>query len=373
MKVLFFTSNLAGGNGWSQYSIDIISSLQIQGIDCVSLVDKKYDQVEIKQLAVLRKPMIYFSLPLLVVIDFLRIFLVIFKEKPDIIHFLVEPYAFFLPLISIFFDIPSVITVHGTYAIAPFKSYFKSALAKIYYKKLKSIISISNFTAQKLITFLPEIKNKIKVVYNGVDLSKVQVVSTDKLIFNKNDRPSFIFIGQISERKGLVEAVEALHQYSLNFNKNFTFHIIGSYVEDSLYVKKIRRLIKNYGLESNIILTGRVDEQVKKHYFNNADLFIMLSKVCDDHFEGFGLVYLEANAQGLPVIGPNTSGAAEAIQDRFSGFKVDIFNAKQIAIKINEALHGAIKSENCISWAKEHDIKLTSAEVSVIYNDLFFK
>jgi len=49
--------------------------------------------------------------------------------------------------------------------------------------------------------------------------------------------------------------------------------------------------------------------------YKNADLLLVPSYTNKTSFEGFGLVYIEANAYGVPVIGPNTSGAAEAIKD----------------------------------------------------------
>ena len=54
-----------------------------------------------------------------------------------------------------------------------------------------------------------------------------------------------------------------------------------------------------------------------------SDIFVMPNKTVDGDLEGFGLVFLEANACGLPVIGGSSGGVVDAISDNNSGILVE--------------------------------------------------
>jgi phosphatidyl-myo-inositol dimannoside synthase len=77
-------------------------------------------------------------------------------------------------------------------------------------------------------------------------------------------------------------------------------------------------LISSLGLENKVMMPGFVaDEEITDHYLL-ADVFVMPSKG-----EGFGIVYTEAMACGLPVIAGNKDGSTEALQFGELGTLVD--------------------------------------------------
>jgi phosphatidylinositol alpha-1,6-mannosyltransferase len=72
-----------------------------------------------------------------------------------------------------------------------------------------------------------------------------------------------------------------------------------------------------------VVFAGFVaDDQLNQHY-NLADIVVMPNTGDDGDVEGFGMVFLEANAAGKPVIGGRSGGTAEAILDGETGFLVD--------------------------------------------------
>lgn len=378
MKIIFFTNDLFGKDGWSRYAIDLISSLKKLDLEVLALVSKENPNSKINQLGILRKPLKYFTFPLRLVFDFLKIRKVIKKEKPDVIHFLVEPYLFFLPFIH-FKKVKYFLTVHGTYSTIFFddykwkKRYFFvkniifffshkifSHWIKVCFNKINKIISISNYTREEILKYSSfDLKDKIVTINNGIDLSLANIT------FPENKIKSIVFLGAVTERKGVLEALKALKVYKEKYSDNFVFNIIGSY-QSNYY----QDFVKEFNLEKNVKFLGRVNEEDKENFLKNADLFLMLSKVLEEgHFEGFGLVYLEANKYGAPAIGPNMGGPADAIKDGFSGFQVDVFNSQEVAEKIDLVLNkGEIKRENAFKWAKEHDIILKAQEIKELYN-----
>ena len=73
------------------------------------------------------------------------------------------------------------------------------------------------------------------------------------------------------------------------------------------------------GIADRVTFTGRVDEEDLKSYYRQADLFVMPSGIIDKSFEGFGIVYLEANAMGVPTMAVRAGGAQEAVKEGKSG------------------------------------------------------
>ena len=133
---------------------------------------------------------------------------------------------------------------------------------------------------------------------------------------------------------------------------------MGDYNQNDDYYQKVIKRVKDYNLDDKIIFRGRATGAKKQEYYLNADLFMMLSVNINNNFEGFGLVFLEANAKGVPCIGGKDSGCQEAIIDGETGYVVDPLNPKEAAQKMDLILNkNAIKPENCLNWAKQNDIK----------------
>jgi phosphatidylinositol alpha-1,6-mannosyltransferase len=71
-------------------------------------------------------------------------------------------------------------------------------------------------------------------------------------------------------------------------------------------------------------MLGKLPENELMAAFSIADIFLMPNRALENgDIEGFGIVFLEANAFGKPVIGGNTGGVVEAIEDGVSGILVD--------------------------------------------------
>ena len=87
---------------------------------------------------------------------------------------------------------------------------------------------------------------------------------------------------------------------------------------DSLKALSIR-----LGLAEIVEFHGFTDESVMLELLQASDIFIMPNKTVDGDLEGFGLVFLEANACGLPVIGGSSGGVIDAIEDGVSGLLIE--------------------------------------------------
>jgi phosphatidylinositol alpha-1,6-mannosyltransferase len=76
-------------------------------------------------------------------------------------------------------------------------------------------------------------------------------------------------------------------------------------------------------------------------WYQHADVFALPSLTVGEKFEGFGLVFLEASACGLPVIGTTGSGVAEAVRDGETGLLVPQNDVPALADAITRVLTDA--------------------------------
>ena len=105
--------------------------------------------------------------------------------------------------------------------------------------------------------------------------------------------------------KGIDEILEVMPSL-LADDPSFTYLILGDGDDQQRLMAKAAAL----GVKDNVVFTGLVDEVEKADYLRLADVFALPGRG-----EGFGIVYLEAMACGVPMIGSELDGSREALRD----------------------------------------------------------
>ena len=105
--------------------------------------------------------------------------------------------------------------------------------------------------------------------------------------------------------------------------------VVGDEAVDSAYAAALRRQVGAAGLEGNVRLHGRVSDDELAQRYRAAHLLAVLS------YEGFGIVYLEAMAFGLPVLAGVQGGAGEIVDCGVNGFLVEPADADGIAAHLS--------------------------------------
>lgn len=188
-------------------------------------------------------------------------------------------------------------------------------------KRSEMIIADSNQTKKDLISVLNIPKEKIVVVYPGIDTKKFS--PTKKM---KKDVKTILFQGGLVRRKGVFEVVNA---FAKVFEKRTDIKLqIGGGGDETFSLKQeVRRL----GIEKNVEFLGFVpDDELPKRY-QEADVFVYPSQ-----YEGFGYTPLEAMACGTPVITSNTSSIPEVVGD--AAIQVNPIDTEALATEINNVL-----------------------------------
>lgn len=203
-------------------------------------------------------------------------------------------------------------------------------LMLIILKNAYKIISISDFTKRKLIERGIESKKIVKIS-PCIDLAKFNPdISPEGIIkkYDLQDKKAILTIARLVKRKGHDFVIKAFPKV-LEKAPNAVYLIVG----DGPYLNELKKIVRNLRLENEVIFAGSVSNEKTAEYYNACDVFIMANREIKERgdIEGFGIVFLEANACGKPVIGGRSGGAVEAIVDGETGLLLDSENALEIA------------------------------------------
>ncbi len=118
------------------------------------------------------------------------------------------------------------------------------------------------------------------------------------------------------------------------------------------------RLARELEVQHAVEWLGAISDSERHALFATAEVFVMPSRVPDDGRggEGFGIVYVEAAAAGLPSICANEGGATDAVEDGYSGYWVDPRDPDMIAATVVRLLEDRVRlkqmSEQARQWAE---------------------
>jgi phosphatidyl-myo-inositol dimannoside synthase len=119
--------------------------------------------------------------------------------------------------------------------------------------------------------------------------------------------------------------------------------------------RDLTNLCMELGLADRVRFAGRVGDTDLRSYYEDADLFVLPSGISETSFEGFGIVYLEANSLGVPTMAVRAGGAQEAVEEGRSGFFVEEPTVAAIEKGLRDFLSGerTFRSEDCRQFAAQ--------------------
>lgn len=229
-------------------------------------------------------------------------------------------------------------------------------------KRCKMAIAISQSVADDLARLYNLPKEKIRVVYSGVDCNEFNPGNREKYSEEirgrhgiGNGEKIILFQGNPFDRKGLEYAVRAL---PLILEKA-KLVVVGN--DDIAPYMKIAR---DLGVNKKIIHIPFTNEM--KKYYAAADAFVLPSL-----YDTFALVVLEAMASGCGVVSSKHAGASELIEDGKEGFVVDPKNIGDIAEKINIMLNdGNVFRKNARKKAEQCGWDKTAKEMLSVFEEV---
>ncbi|MBN2531987.1 MAG: glycosyltransferase family 4 protein [Spirochaetales bacterium] len=233
-----------------------------------------------------------------------------------------------------------IVVIHGTEIARYFERrininflfYNRKGIIRLLNNAFK-VVAISNSTKEWLAEHIT--LDNIHVILNCIDtdlfyydeqfnqkrtalLDTYHIKTTDRILLSAS---------RLVEEKGQDILITVFSKLILKYN-NIKLIICS----DGPHRKKLERLVNNLHLKGSVIFTGKVSVDTLRDLYQLADIFILLSR--QGRKEGFGLVYLEANACKTPVIGSDMAGVKDAITNDVNGLRVNPCDRTEIQEKI---------------------------------------
>ena len=176
-------------------------------------------------------------------------------------------------------------------------------------KSVDMVLSVSQFTAEQLVSWSGLDPQRCRVLPNSIDLQRFSAGEAPAELVHRlglQGRKVLLTVGRLDQRertKGFDETIEVLAKLKKQIPE-LIYLIVGDGDDRSRLQAKAAEL----GVADRVIFAGYVPESEKTAYYRVADVYVMPSRS-----EGFGIVYLEALACGLPVIGGLHGGGTEVL------------------------------------------------------------
>lgn len=194
-------------------------------------------------------------------------------------------------------------------------------LRPVFLRHAHRIIAVSQYCKSEIVSLHGIEPDKIDLVVNGVDLSRFTPGPREESVLPEEARGRrlILSVSRLVARKGHADLIRALPAIIARHPDAHCL-IVGEGPER----QHLADMIAVAGLAAHCTLMGQVPFVRLLSLYRSADLFVLPCQTQPDgDTEGFGLVFVEANACGLPVVGGAAGGTIEAIIDGVTGLLVD--------------------------------------------------
>ena len=227
-----------------------------------------------------------------------------------------------------------VLTFHGSEILKFAESPLRRALARRLIRHATRISTLTNYTQELLLSHFPEAAEKIFLTPGALrsDFAVVPPKSTAP-----KSKIVILTVGRLHPRKGQLLTLEALQLLAPADRARLEYWVVGGQSKEG-YEQSLRHAAAKTP-DLTVRFLGNIPDHELSTVYEGADIFAMTSINHGHSVEGFGLVYLEAAAHGLPVVAHEVGGVAEAVQDNVTGLLVPPNRPAQLAAAFEKLIH----------------------------------
>ena len=314
MKILFIAADTSALGGIQQYNRKFLAALRARG-DSIKTVEIRGEGIFLKTRFIIN-----------------ALFQGIFC-RPNIIicaHVNYAPLGLFLKKIA---GRRYIVCTHGVDVWD-----IKNRLQRKSLREAKVITTVAEFTRDKMVAQMPELKEKIYFLYNPVDGKRfIPKPKSETLIkrYGLEGKKVIFTVARLKAEegyKGYDRVVKAMPEV-LKSVPNAVYLLVGGGDD----MPRVGRLIKETGVKHEVIMTGPCPNEELPDYYNIADVFVMPSKA-----EGAPAVFVEALCCGKPVIAGNQDGSSTPLQGGEVGLLINPDSIEEIAEAIVKVLNDNI-------------------------------
>ena len=352
MKLALVSDALDPTNGWGRYSGELARELIAASVD-VRLVSPRGRAT----MADLRDHPDHCEIP-----SFqhgrrhpLRVFLRTLPplrralQDVDVIHCMVEPYA---PAVAVAAGRrPFFVSLVGTYSLPSGRPWMERWSLRWALRRARGLPAISGYTRRRVERDA------------GVHRASVAPLAVRAEDFRRREPPPreprlVVSVGECKPRKGFDLALEAFARLrSEGVAERYV--IVGPNDASSPYVQQLRARVRELGLVGCVTLTGTVSQDELVDWYYRARVVTMPYRSWGSDFDGFGLVLLEANACGTPVVSARDSGAEEPVIHDQNGLLVPPNDVPALTDALRTVLTDAVRWQALAAGARRRADELT--------------
>lgn len=246
------------------------------------------------------------------------------NDRPDV---LIAMHVAMVPAMLVFgklWGVPTILVLHGR------EVSHRPWLTRVGTRAAMRTVAVSRHTRKEAIDAGADIA-RVEVINPGVDLRKANDVKAPPKLTR---RPTVVTVARMTDAyKGHDVMIEALAELKNEF-RDVRWIVIG----EGRLSGELELRARERGLTHNAEFVGAVDDATRDALIAESDVFAMPSRAERGAGEGFGIVYLEAAAAGLPVVAADEGGALDAVIDGVTGLLVDPRDPERVCEALGKLL-----------------------------------
>ena len=245
-------------------------------------------------------------------------------------------------------------TIHGSELLRFTSNPFEKWMFKKFLKKCTKIHVLSKYNRTQLTKIFPEIKSRI-LCLPGAPARRVSTSPSKETERVGSEQISILCVGRIHPRKGQDCLLNALIKLPQSTQEKIKITLAGPPTKKN-FLEKLIRLKDDFIGE--VIFKGDISSEELSSLYKMSDIFALTPMPKSKSIEGFGLVFLEASAHGLPIVAHCTGGVEDSVLDEKTGLLANPNDLESLTNKLGDLIHDKELrkrlGENGKEWALSH-------------------
>lgn len=258
------------------------------------------------------------------------------------------------------FGIPYVAYCHGEEITQTDGRRYQPKVRDVIFREAEVVIAANEFARQNLLR-IGISSDRIEKILPGVDYVRFQPAAPRLDLMERHNlrgKKVILTVARLVPRKGHKLVLQAIRQLLPEF-PDLVYLIVGTGPEEA----RLRELATAWNLSAAVQFAGFVSDEDLPSYYNCADIYVMPNSEEKGDMEGFGMVFLEANACGKPVVGGRSGGTSESIAEGRTGLLVDPYDPGELVEALRFLLShtgrreqmgqaGLLRARSDFSWTR---------------------